>query len=546
MGNTTQSATTLNIESATPQGRISANAALRHDRLFWLTVALLAILLAFILFFPLRAAGDIALYVDIGGRVLDGQRPYLDFFDINPPTIHFLNILPVAFSRLTGLHPILVFHLFIWLIAAGTSLGIGHILSRAHREDRLGNLPPWLIPVLLVLGSYVTWLLIAFGQRDHIFSLALPAWALLRWYRWEGGSPPTAMAILIGVLGALGASLKPTFVLGFGLVEAYGLLRYRRWRSYVTWEMLGATIIVGLYGLYFVTQPDILRTYLTEVTPSVVENYSSYGCMSAPHLIFGEYQSMIALSLAALVAFLGLRQGAALGRLLVVAGIIGLAGLLSYALQTKGWRYHSLPMLSMIFLTGGLLVDRVFARPGLRVILRRRRLAGAVPTTVALLCIVCGVFVATKVTYGEASAIELTTYTQYAQPGDPVIVADIDVMPFYPTVIQAGRRPIGRYPMAYPLAFAFAGVDELPADAYDASVAPPPLAQAFLDVFMQDIRLQQPQLILLRTNAYTICKASIETARYVKAHTDIGSVLAQDYDSLGVLYPFEVYVRRGS
>ena len=42
---------------------------LPKDRLFWLTVAMLAILLAFIVLFPLRAAGDSALYLDIGGRV---------------------------------------------------------------------------------------------------------------------------------------------------------------------------------------------------------------------------------------------------------------------------------------------------------------------------------------------------------------------------------------------------------------------------------------------------------------------------------------------
>ncbi|MCA9905218.1 MAG: hypothetical protein KC547_15285, partial [Anaerolineae bacterium] len=188
---------------------------LPKDRLFWLTVAMLAILLAFIVLFPLRAAGDSALYLDIGGRVLDGQRPYIDFFDINPPTIHFLNLLPVAVSRLTGLHPIPVFHLFIWLIVAGAATGIGYVLSRARDEERLGMLAPWLLPMLFAVGAYIAWLLIAFGQRDHLFILALPTWAILRWYRWEGGHTPAWPAIFVGVLGAVGASLKPTFILGF-------------------------------------------------------------------------------------------------------------------------------------------------------------------------------------------------------------------------------------------------------------------------------------------------------------------------------------------
>ncbi|MCL4249250.1 MAG: hypothetical protein KJ065_13975 [Anaerolineae bacterium] len=516
---------------------------LPRDRLFWLTAALLAILLAFILFFPLRAAGDIALYVDIGGRVLDGQRPYLDFFDINPPTIHFLNILPVAFSRLTGLHPILVFHLFIWLMIAGTALGIGHILSRARREDRLDRLTPWLIPVLLVFSSYAAWILLAFGQRDHIFMLVFPAWGVLRWYRCEGGQPPAWLAVLIGILAAVGASLKPTFVLGVGLVEIYGWLRYRHWRAFTTWEMLGAAIVVGVYGLYFAAQPDVLRTYLTEVTPGVVAGYRSYGYIPAVELIFGVTQSIVAVALIVVLAFLGQRDGKGSGRLLVLIAVIGLAGLLSYALQTKGWRYHSLPVLSMTLVIGGLLVERICALPGLRALLRRHRLPAVVPPMIIVVCALWGVVTAPQTIYGEASEAGLLPFLDYAQPGDSAISADMEVIPFYPMVLQSGLKPVGRYPMAFPLAFAYAGGDGIPDEVYEPAHIPPPLAQAYLDGLMEDIRVQQPQLILLRVFPCSVC---IDVPRYIKAHTDIEALLAQNYESLGLVAPYEIYVRKAS
>ncbi|MCA9908029.1 MAG: hypothetical protein KC519_05215, partial [Anaerolineae bacterium] len=60
----------------------SVSQALTRDRFFLATIAVLVILLAFIVLFPLRTASDVALYIDGGGRVLDGQRPYIDFFDI--------------------------------------------------------------------------------------------------------------------------------------------------------------------------------------------------------------------------------------------------------------------------------------------------------------------------------------------------------------------------------------------------------------------------------------------------------------------------------
>ncbi|MCA9910662.1 MAG: DUF2029 domain-containing protein [Anaerolineae bacterium] len=543
MESSTKTVTTLNSERETAQGRISTLAKLRHDRLFWLTAALLAILLAFVVLFPLRAAGDIALYADIGGRVLDGQRPYIDFFEINTPMIYLLNVLPVAFSRLTGIHPLIVFHLFIWLIVAGTALSIGHISTRACREKRLGNISPWLMPMLLVFTSFAAWMLIAFGQRDHIFMLVFPAWGILRWYRWEGGQPPAWLAVLIGVLAAVGATLKPTFVLGVGLVEIYGLLRYRRWRAYFTWEILGAGIIVGAYGLYFAAQPEVLHAYLTEITPNIVAGYRSYGYIPATELIFGVTQSIVALILILIIALLGLRQGKGSGRFFVLLALMGLAGLLSYALQTKGWRYHSLPLLSSTFVIGGLLVERVFALPGLRALLRRHRIAGVAPVMIIILCVVWGIVTAPQAIYGEASEAGLQSFRNYAQPGDSAISADMEVIPFHPLVLQSGLKPVGRYPAAYPLAFAYADGEEIPDEVYDPAHTPPPLAQAYLDTFMHDIRVQQPQLIVLRALPCSVC---IDVARYVKVHTDIEALLVREYDSLGLIAPYEVYVRKAA
>ncbi|MCA9910661.1 MAG: hypothetical protein KC519_18525, partial [Anaerolineae bacterium] len=157
---------TFRLSTTAPKSR-----ALTADRLFWLMAALLVLILVLVILFPFRVPGDTPLYVDLGGRVLDGQRPYIDYFEINTPTIHFLNALPVAYSRLTGMHPVLAYDLLIWLFVAGAAVGVGIIMTRARQDQLLPNTQPWLIPALMVFASYLEWLLVNYGQRDHIFIL---------------------------------------------------------------------------------------------------------------------------------------------------------------------------------------------------------------------------------------------------------------------------------------------------------------------------------------------------------------------------------------
>ncbi|MCC6612726.1 MAG: hypothetical protein IT320_04560 [Anaerolineae bacterium] len=544
MKNTTASTADSNIIGASKQGENRFTSGIMSDRLFRLTIALLALLLVFILVFPLRAAGDVALHIDNGGRILDGQRLYVDFFNFNTPTIDYLNVPPVAISRLTGLHAILVYQLFAWLAVVGVAVGAGLMMVKARREDRLNSLSPWLIPAAIAISAHIAWMLVTYGQRDHLFILSAQLWAILRWYRWEGGRPAPWAAFVIGVFAATGASLKPTFALAFVLIEGYGLLRYRRWRAFFAWEIVGAGLIVGLFGAYFVLQPDILHTYLTDVAPSVSAGYGGYGYRSAADLIFRDSQSLIVLSLAALLVFARIRLRSSLGNLLVLMAILGVASVLSYALQTKGWRYHALPMMSMIFTNGGLLLERSLALPRLKVILHRNRLANGYPIIVIVICAVMGVVLALMFVDGETTEESKQPFLLYSEPGDTVIIADIDVIPIYPGVIQLERIPVSRYPAAYPLAFAYANLDVLPDDIYTPNHVPPPLAQEYLDTLVEDIVERQPQLILMRANVRIEVPTYVNVARYIKAHTDFESLLDEDYESKGIVSGYEVYVRK--
>ncbi|MCC6612727.1 MAG: hypothetical protein IT320_04565 [Anaerolineae bacterium] len=514
------------------------------DRLFQLTVALLVWLLILILLFPLRAAGDVALHTDNGGRLLDGQRLYIDFFNFNPPTIDYLNILPVAIGRFTGLHTILVYHLFIWLAVVAVSVGAGLMLMSARDSGRLVSLSAWLIPAAIAMSAHFAWILITFGQRDHIFILALMIWAILRWYRFEGGRPAPCAALLIGAFAATGASLKPMFALAFVLIEAYGLLRYRCWQAIFTWELLGASIIVGMFGAYFLLQPDILSVYLTEVAPSVVAGYKAYGYVPATELMFQEMPSLVLLSLSVVLLLMGTRLHSPLGRLYVVMSLLGLSALFSYSLQTKGWPYHALPIFATSLVIIGLCFDAATRRLGLLTLRRKSTFTDFILLAIALAFAVIGLVSGAVSSYGDVRNQETEQYLAYSQASDTVFVADLDHRAVYAALFRAGMKPVASYPIAYPLAFAYATVDD-PTDAiYEADHTPPPIAQAYLDALIEDIREKQPQLVLLRVGPSDSGPQFIDVARFVKAHTNIEMLLAQEYESMGTLSPYEVYVRK--
>ncbi|MBA5639013.1 hypothetical protein H3H37_18300, partial [Duganella sp. LX20W] len=74
---------------------------------------------------------DVAWLLALSGRVLEGARLYVDYPEVNPPLIVWLN-LPVAWAAgQTGLAPATVFRLAV-VALAGIALGAGAALSRGR------------------------------------------------------------------------------------------------------------------------------------------------------------------------------------------------------------------------------------------------------------------------------------------------------------------------------------------------------------------------------------------------------------------------------
>jgi hypothetical protein len=79
-----------------------------------LTVALVVWLGIRILSVPQLVNHDAAVYLEAGARLLDGQRPYVDYIETNLPMIHLLSALPVWVGRSLDIAPTLPLSWLVW------------------------------------------------------------------------------------------------------------------------------------------------------------------------------------------------------------------------------------------------------------------------------------------------------------------------------------------------------------------------------------------------------------------------------------------------
>src|SRR5581483_10993390 len=161
-----------------------------------------------------------------GEKVLAGERPYVDFIEVNPPASIFLYLPAVVFARATGMTPEFAVGLFIF-IGAGVSLWIsGRILagSGIFSKANLWRLMAVFVAALTVLPGGT------FAQREHAGLIAfLPMLAVFA-ARAERKPVAVHWAIVAGIGAGVTAIIKPHFVVPilFGAITA--AICARSWR----------------------------------------------------------------------------------------------------------------------------------------------------------------------------------------------------------------------------------------------------------------------------------------------------------------------------
>jgi hypothetical protein len=445
-------------------------------------VALWALLLvAWFAAYPTLVNHDAAMYVHAGQLLLDGQTPYVDFLEPNPPLVMYLSAFPAALAPVLGMSPPLSLQLCTLAAILASVAAFITVAARARLTDDSidrGDLALAALGLLAVhLGVTVT---VDQGQREHLFALGWVPFAAVRWARHVGAPPGLATALSLGFIAGLFASLKPHFFAPVLAAEAALALHARR-RPRLDPEIAAFLSAPAMYAAHFLLIPSEMReAFFGRIVPMMRHGYDAFGFLPWSELLKPTILGALAASVALAVTVRG-KQGPR-SALLALAGGFTAGTIVPWLLQGR-WTYHAIPLWTGISMTSALLLAELR-----RLKAARRAVSWAVTTLVLVTSIQ---LVAGGIMPPLWRADPLTVrLAELTRPGDSVAVFAAEVNLPYPRLLELGLRPGSRYLWLFPPAMLRYGLAE--------ALPRTPEEDQLLEELAVDLRVRKPALVLVR------------------------------------------------
>ena len=311
-------------------------------------------MLVSVLLHPLRIGWDPALHLQCAQLIVAGGLPYVDMFDVNPPLIWYLDMLPAFLSWACNIPVTLAFNLFMCLLLLlSASLCAYIVVTKLSCESQNLLVNLGLIFGLLYFNFFLTF---DFGQREQIFVLLYFPFLFLRFARYQGANISRPEATLIGILASIGICLKHYFLFNAVCVELFLLLaapRKDRWRSILVAENFAALGFALLYLAHFLFLPQAVKdNYFGFLVPAFAAGYQFWDTSLVSSLGAPDKRGVFfLLSTGALFALAFSRRYPLLG----CCAAFAFSGVVPYLLQFKGWAYQDIPAFAgaVITICGG-------------------------------------------------------------------------------------------------------------------------------------------------------------------------------------------------
>ena len=465
------------------------------------------------------ANGDASWYVYIAGRYLDGDRPYVDLVDSNPPLILWLNMGLVAVARAVGMAPLAAFRAAVFGLI-GLSLGLSWRMSRGLPESlRRASLGAFGYMLFVGVGP-------AFGQREHmVLALILP-YAYSASAEARGERTPRGLAILTGLLAGVGFSLKPFPLLAGVAVELF-LAARRGVRVWLRPEALAMVGVVVAYG----TSLAIFAPQYFDIARRFAPLYPAHNPMGSL-LVASSWRLGIVAAAVGLAWAAGRRR--APGWAAEVFLLLDLWFTAAVYLTGKGWNYHWFPPLAISWsiAIGGAALLVAGRRKGLvRVALAALVL---VPPTLALQ------ETATWLPDTETGRIVRAG----TRPGDAVFVLSPWIHKAFPMVIETGVIWGSRHPMLWQIA-AFYPEGSWSPGRYHAPESMSAPERRFFGEVASDFLKSRPALLLVDDDPPTPRHLGFRYLDYFRLDPGFARAL-NDYEFVTRTPSFRVYRRRAA
>lgn len=320
---------------------------------------------------------DVSWLLHVAGRVSEGAVYGVDVADVAPPPIIWYSLPAVWLGHWTGLGAWRGLLLVMGVAGALVLLLVRAVTRRLPGWDRAGQRALLLAAALAIF--VLPWGI--FGEREHLtFVLVLP-YVLLFAAREDSVGVPLWLALAAGVAAGMGFAIKPHYALTWAALALVATWRHGAAAVARRTEFVAASAT---------SAASVLAVLLVE--PGYVAYMRRFGALYLHYVrqdpvfvaLAGESNSAIVVLVALLATAVLWRWVPAAARptvrYLLVAAI---AFHVVAVLQSKGWRYHYLPGLSLSFIL--LVVLWVTVRPPVASLAGRAYRAAALGTVVALL-----------------------------------------------------------------------------------------------------------------------------------------------------------------
>ena len=302
----------------------------------WVLAAIVAV--ALIERALIDTAPDVSWLLTLGERMLAGERPYVDFIEVNPPASMYLYLPALLLSRASGLSPEFLVGLLVFAGVCASLLFSVRLLVRNGliEEKTAWSLASAFAVVLLVLPAAT------FAQREHIALISFLPFLAVAWLRASQKTVALQSAVIAGVGAALTVVIKPHFVFPVLFAAGAAAMLARSWRPIFALENWISAALALLYGAAVVV---FYPAFVYEWIPIIAEVYVALKASVLDLLTLGA----IPFWFGALLVILALKRREVLAGpyILLIASAFGF--LVSFFAQQKGLQYHSYPMLALIF-----------------------------------------------------------------------------------------------------------------------------------------------------------------------------------------------------
>ena len=474
---------------------------------------------------------DVANYLTIGQMLVQGDIPFVNVIDTNPPTIMYISFIPAWVASITGISLLTSALLFFYLlvIASGLLLIVG--LKASQPDMGIPQAGFWL--TIWIMLSIWIYKVEEFGQREHLIFLFLASFIILRKARYEGKSIPSWAAVLSGFLVCLAITMKPHYAIPLVLVEAYYLIVSRELiRALFAPEVYSLLISCVLYVGHFFVVPG-MSDFFTYWIPFLSRGYGAYDStwwdiLAANAMLSITWSSLLIIGILLLNLIFSKKKGLMLENsfLLLILG-----SLIVFFVQHKGWFYQSLvfhlsSLLGLVFLVNKRL--KAYNRQSFLVISSSLQLAILVFNFWILATLYKPIVENQFLRYKETDLTR--TIQALSKPKERIFFISDDVYSTFPDITYTERVSAGHFLISFPILFFRSNIPQQPVSAewlID--------EEKYYQTILEDFKKYAPNLVLIEMSDRTIFN-------YLKYKNFLNTALT-DYYCIGQANAHWVFVR---